>query len=70
MSGNREEKADILQIRGRENGQNELDNLDILRGAKVLNIQGITVREIFRALGISVLINYRWRKEYGGMGPE
>lgn len=38
-----------------------------LREAEVRLSQGATVAEVLRALGISEVTYYRWRKEYGGM---
>ncbi len=38
-----------------------------LREAEVLLSQGTTVAEVVRALGVSEVTYYRWRKEYGGM---
>ncbi len=41
-----------------------------LREAEVLIIQGATVGEASRKLGIVEQTYYRWRKEYGGMRIE
>ncbi len=41
-----------------------------LREAEVLSSQGKQVAEICRALGGTAQTDYRWRKEYGGMGTE
>lgn len=38
-----------------------------LREAEVRLSQGASVAEVIRALGISEVTYYRWRKEYGGM---
>jgi len=38
-----------------------------LREAEVLLGQGNKVPEVVKALGISEVTYYRWRKEYGGM---
>ena len=38
-----------------------------LREAEVLLGQGKRVPEVVKALGISEVTYYRWRKEYGGM---
>jgi putative transposase len=38
-----------------------------LREAEVLISQGKTIPEISKALGISDVTYYRWRKEYGGL---
>ena len=43
------------------------DIINKLREAEVLLSQGTTVAEVVRALGVSEVIYYRWRKEYGGM---
>ena len=45
------------------------DILSKLREADILIIQGKTVAETIRILGISDVSYYRWRKEYGGMAP-
>ena len=39
-----------------------------LREAEVLLGQGRKVPEVVKAIGISEVSYYRWRKEYGGMG--
>jgi transposase-like protein len=39
-----------------------------LREAEVLLGQGKKVPEVVKAIGISEVSYYRWRKEYGGMG--
>ena len=41
--------------------------ISMLREAEVLQIQGMTIGEISRKLGITEQTYYRWRKEYGGM---
>jgi len=41
--------------------------IGMLREAEVLQIQGMTIGEISRKLGITEQTYYRWRKEYGGM---
>ena len=41
-----------------------------LREAEVLLIQGSTVAEASRKIGITEQTYYRWRKEYGGMRVE
>ena len=41
-----------------------------LREAEVLLIQGSTVVEASRKIGITEQTYYRWRKEYGGMRVE
>jgi transposase-like protein len=41
--------------------------IGMLRGAEVLQGQGMTIGEVSRKLGISEQTYYRWRKEYGGM---
>ena len=38
-----------------------------LREADVLLSQGTAVAEVVKALGVSEVTYYRWRKEYGGM---
>ena len=38
-----------------------------LREAEVLLGQGQKVPEVIKAIGISEVTYYRWRKEYGGM---
>lgn len=38
-----------------------------LREAEVLLAQGKKVPEVVKALGVSAVTYYRWRKEYGGM---
>jgi putative transposase len=38
-----------------------------LREAEVLISQGKTIPEVAKALGISDVTYYRWRKEYGGL---
>ncbi len=38
-----------------------------LREADVLLSQGATVAEVVKALEVSEVTYYRWRKEYGGM---
>jgi transposase-like protein len=38
-----------------------------LREAEVLISQGKTIPEVSKALGISDVTYYRWRKEYGGL---
>ena len=44
--------------------------IDKLREAEVLLIQGSTVAEASRKIGITEQTYYRWRKEYGGMRVE
>lgn len=39
-----------------------------LREAEVLLGQGSKVPEVVKAIGVSEVSYYRWRKEYGGMG--
>jgi transposase-like protein len=41
-----------------------------LREAEVRLSQGASVAEVVRALAISEVTYYRWRKEYGGMRVE
>ena len=41
-----------------------------LRKAEVLLGEGRKVPEVVKALGISEVTYYRWRKEYGGMRLE
>jgi transposase-like protein len=41
-----------------------------LREAEVRPSQGASVAEVVRALAISGVTYYRWRKEYGGMRVE
>jgi transposase-like protein len=41
--------------------------IGMLREAEVLQVQGMTVGDVSRKLGISEQRYYRWRKEYGGM---
>ena len=41
-----------------------------LREAEVLLIQGNTVSEAMRKIGVSEQTYYRWRREYGGMRVE
>ena len=43
------------------------DIISKLREADILISQGQSVAETIRALGISDVTYYRWRKEYGGM---
>ena len=38
-----------------------------LREAEVLLVQGRTIGEVCRQIGISEQSYYRWRKEYGGL---
>ena len=38
-----------------------------LRQIEVLNSQGKTVAEAVRAIGVTEVTYYRWRKEYGGL---
>lgn len=38
-----------------------------LRQVDVLNSQGKTVAEVVRAIGVTEVTYYRWRKEYGGL---
>jgi putative transposase len=38
-----------------------------LRQVEVLNSQGKTVAEAVRAIGVTEVTYYRWRKEYGGL---
>ena len=38
-----------------------------LRQAEVLSSQGKTVAEAVRAIGVTEVTYYRWRKEYGGL---
>jgi transposase-like protein len=38
-----------------------------LRQVEVLNSQGKTVGEAVRAIGVTEVTYYRWRKEYGGL---
>ena len=37
------------------------------RQVEVLNAQGKTVAEAVRAIGVTEVTYYRWRKEYGGL---
>lgn len=41
-----------------------------LRQVEVLHGQGKTMAEAIRAIGVSQLTFYRWRKQYGGMGVD
>ena len=41
-----------------------------LREADVLLSQGKAVGEVAKALGVTEVTYYRWRKEYGGMGVD
>jgi transposase-like protein len=41
-----------------------------LREAEVLLSQGKTPVEVCRTLNVTEQTDYRWRKEYGGMGSE
>jgi len=41
-----------------------------LREAEVLIIQGSTIGEASRRIGLTEQTYYRWRREYGGMGVE
>ena len=41
-----------------------------LREAEVRLSQGATVAEVVKALGVSEVTYYRWRKEFGGMQVE
>lgn len=38
-----------------------------LRQVEVLNSQGKTVADAVRAIGVTEVTYYRWRKEYGGL---
>ena len=38
-----------------------------LRQVELLNSQGKTVAEAVRAIGVTEVTYYRWRKEYGGL---
>jgi transposase-like protein len=38
-----------------------------LRQVEVLNSQGKTIAEAVRAIGVTEVTYYRWRKEYGGL---
>ena len=38
-----------------------------LRQVEVLNSQGKTVAEAVRAIGVTEVTYFRWRKEYGGV---
>ena len=38
-----------------------------LRQVEALNSQGKTVAEAVRAIGVTEVTYYRWRKEYGGL---
>ena len=38
-----------------------------LRQAGVLHIQGMSMADAIRQLGVSEVTFYRWRKEFGGM---
>ena len=38
-----------------------------LRQVDVLNSQGKTIAEAVRAIGVTEVTYYRWRKEYGGL---
>jgi len=41
-----------------------------LREAEVFIIQGSTIGEASRRIGVTEQTYYRWRREYGGMGVE
>jgi len=41
-----------------------------LREAEVLLSQGATLAVVWKKIGVSDCIHYRWRKEYGGMRIE
>ena len=41
-----------------------------LRQADVLHIQGMSMADAIRQLGISEVTFYRWRKEYGGLSGD
>lgn len=46
------------------------DIIHKLREADVLLAQGKTVAEVGRALGVTDVTYYRWRKEFGGLKVE
>jgi len=46
------------------------DIIHKLREAEVLLAQGKAVAEVCRALGVTDVTFYRWRKEYGGLKVE
>jgi len=46
------------------------DIIHKLREADVLLAQGKAVAEVCRALGVTDVTYYRWRKEYGGLKVE
>lgn len=46
------------------------DIIHKLREADVLLAQGKTVADVCRALGVTDVTYYRWRKEYGGLKVE
>ncbi|WP_083432497.1 transposase, partial [Aliiroseovarius crassostreae] len=39
-----------------------------LRQVEVLQVQGMTISEAVRQIGVTQQAFYRWRKLYGGMG--
>ncbi len=43
------------------------DIIHKLREAEVMSVQGKTVAEISRQLGVTEQTYFRWRKEYGGL---
>ena len=55
MAGKREKPEDIVLK---------------LRQVEVLQVQGKSVQEAVRQIGVTVQTYYRWRKEYGGMNRD
>ena len=41
-----------------------------LRQVEVLSGQGKSIAEAIRAIGVTEVTYYRWRREYGGMGVD
>jgi transposase len=41
-----------------------------LRQVEVLQLQGMAAADATRQIGVSEVIYYRWRKEFGGMGAD
>lgn len=51
----------------RKKGYQPEEIISKLREADILLGQGHTVAQVIKAIGISDVTYYRWRKEYGGM---
>ena len=44
--------------------------ISLLRQTEVLHVQGMSMADAIRQLGISEVTFYRWRKEYAGMSGD